>query len=262
MRSNFDGPEILADVTVDSFGSFLDTIARRSKGVSLFRGHRDETWPIEPNIFRYRYMKRHIANGLPMMLLDSFKKSAVRLVQPVPSNDWEWLAVAQHHGLITPLLDWTTNPLAAAFFAVQDPLNESECLTPNGNSSMSAVWCYRPRQDQLGWLSDYYDPAASPFDIDRVVIFEPSHFSVRITAQAGAFTVHPFLRGGVTKPKWNGSALKIRIPPGVRVDIRRSLAQFGIHHASLFPDVDGLAKYINARFKVADDEELRRKRAI
>lgn len=260
--NHFDGPEILPDVTVDSFGSFLDTIAQRNRGVCLFRGHRDETWPLEPNIFRYMYRKKHIANGLPLMLLDSFKKSAVRLVQPPPSNDWEWLAVAQHHGLITPLLDWTTNPLAAAFFAVEDPLRESECAGQAQTRAISAVWCYWPRQDHLGWLSDYYDPETSPFEAEKVLMFEPSHFSSRIPAQGAVFTVHPFAKGGLAKPKWNGSALKIKIPAGVRVDIRRSLMQFGIHHASLFPDVDGLAKYINARFKVADDEELRRKRAI
>jgi hypothetical protein len=47
--------------------------------------------------------------------------------------------------------------------------------------------------------------------------------------------------------------LAIRIAAGVRVDIRKSLMQFGIPSCRLFPDVDGLAKCINAPFKIADD---------
>jgi hypothetical protein len=255
----FDGPQRLPDEPVASFTELIEVVGRR-RGSCLFRGHRDADWPLEPNIFRHVYRKAQLAHGLPRMLLEAFKKSAVRFMLP-PPNDWEWLAVAQHHGLLTPLLDWTSNPLVGAFFAVEEFFTEAQCLDES-EKRVSALWCYWPAQDQLGSLADYYERDASPFEIGKVVIFEPSHYSARIPAQNAVFTVHPFLSGGSSKPKWNGRILKVVIPPGARVEIRRTLFRFGLHRASLFPDLDGAARFINSGYSVAEDEELRRRGAI
>jgi len=51
--------------------------------------------------------------------LDSFKKLSFPYLSTIPENDWEWMALSQHYGLPTRMMDWTTSILVAAFFACE-----------------------------------------------------------------------------------------------------------------------------------------------
>ena len=177
-----------------------------------------------------------------------FKARALPYLEFQPRTNWEWLAIARHYGMPTRLLDWTTNPLAALWFAVDRPANDK---------SRATVWIFFAMDD------DYVaDPdQESPFHTDRTRVFRPSHLTRRIVAQNGWFTVHRYM----TKRKrfvplqnnktYTSRLSRVAIPPDAFASIRRELDRCGINSASLYADLGGLARHIEWKFYQYEDED-------
>jgi hypothetical protein len=105
--------------TVDSFGEFHDFIEVFGKQAVVYRGLRKESYPLVPKVGRYEEFTAVNIEAREHSMLRLFKQQACPFLTYTPKNDWEWLAVAQHHGLPTRLMDWSHNPLVAAYFAVE-----------------------------------------------------------------------------------------------------------------------------------------------
>ena len=69
----------------------------------------------------------------------------------------------------------------------------------------------------------------------------------RIAAQAGCFTIHP-AESTSRMRRWPGKVVKFRVPASSKFSIAVELASIGIHFASLFPDLDGLSRHLNAGY--------------
>ena len=152
-----------------------------------------------------------------------FKEKSIPFLRERPRDDWEFLAVAQHYGIPTRLLDWTWNPLVSAFFAVQ------ECGEEDG-----AVYAL------YAAIVPSYSPSVSPFETSGYCIYKPPHFDDRIVAQSGTFTSQD-------EPNQQFPTHEcdvIVIPHGLKADIRHRLRILNIHTGSLFPSLDGVAKAI------------------
>lgn len=153
-------------------------------------------------------------------LFKLFKEAAILYQNFTPRNDWEWLALAQHHGLPTRLLDWTTNPLVAAYFAVEKKHSED-----------SAIYVYS------GIETVDVEKITDPFNVLKILRYRPPHLSPRIIAQNGLFTIHSEPTEQFDSPHLT----KLIIESSARRDMKRILYKYGISRKTLFPGLEGLA---------------------
>jgi len=207
------------------------------KTAPIFRGEPKATFPLLPKIGRcYRYHSKYLDapdTGRPFSLADEvaafkeFRQRAMPYVNHVPRDDWEWLALAQHHGLPTRLLDWTENPLVAAFFACHD-----------GHGSDAVIYVLDERQFNVPLYAE------SPFNITETKVFVPSHITPRIAAQGALFTIHPKPDEEFRSPHLQRWVIK----ESCLLEIWGMVEKYGVHHASLLPGLDGVAQYLRDRW--------------
>ena len=215
--------------------SELATLTQKcADGTWIFRGEGTAGYPLKPKAGRvggYRGAARKVPYKLAdeKQSLELFKRQARPHLTPTPASDLEWLAVAQHHGMSTRLLDWTESILVAAFFAAQEA----------GTKGDGVIYGVR----NLRTLTKAEE--RRPFSIRSSGIYRPPHIAPRIPAQRSVFTVHADPTAEFSTPElaaW-------RVSYAACTKIKRILDTCAINEGSLFPDVDGLSRYIAWRYK-------------
>jgi len=242
---------------IESLSQYVALIECISDESVLFRGQRSDN-PLMPKIGR-NHLKFKVTEidtilHVEREMLNDFRLHARPYLEDSPANDWEWLAVAQHHGLPTRLLDWTKNALAALYFAVQKP----------AESEIGVVWVYLFQKSHCLSDGDIHNAEFQPLDLsfdentDRFIcpVYPPPHVARRVAAQGGWFTLclphrhrNEFAPFNETYP--NGSELvKLTISASCFGDIRAHLDRCGVNQASLFPGLDGVCSqltWLNSR---------------
>ncbi len=216
---------------VSSFQELHAALMSMSTGLEgigrVFRGQGDSSWSLVPKAGRSEYAAEHF----PIYFRD-WKLQALEFLRDRPRDDWEWLAIAQHHGLATNFLDWSYNPLAAAFFAVSE-----------SHQADAVVFAYEPNRLVMPSVAR---PLSRPLGESGVSVFKPYHLSSRIRSQMGMFTVHNPPTTALEDSLSSSEALDvILIKEEYRPRLLCDLAAYGVNYSSLFPDLEGLAREFN-----------------
>ena len=219
---------------------------RQENGAAWFRGHGSNTYSLRTSLHRagrYRLQRFFSAELL------QFKSHAEALFNrrfniANDADDYSTvIALAQHHGLPTPLLDWTESPYIAAFFAFSDALD----ATRSGiKSNYVRVYALSEKMIKIASPSQVILGRPSPFVSTLTVA--PLH-NPRLQAQQGRFmvtnvaNVEAFILD-VESRIGERHLFAIDIPTALAAEALQDLAFMGLTAATMFPGLDGVTRMI------------------
>lgn len=262
--------------TVKTWSEFVKLAETQFAGRWHFRGVLDN-WSLEPSLHRAANDWAADFSELPdierRMLRDFKRAYPSNPMQPRPEKDDDlgWLALMQHHGAPTRLLDWTYSPFVAAFFALDYLLSSPD------RRRRAAVWALSakpveneaivvllPSEELRCAFTEYSKTRAGPpfravfLDANPPVLFatpvNPYTLNERLVVQQGLFICPGDVRRRfddnlLAVPGANRAAnlKRILLPRAVLRDAFADLHRMNITYASLFPGVDGYARRFRHR---------------
>lgn len=210
----------MIELTISSVPEFLSRPLWDTRTM-IFRGVSRSTFDLQPSIARVPAPTPEARFAYEEQILEDFQERAFPHLRHEPKNSLEWLTLAQHYGIPTRLLDWTSNPLVALFFAVE-----------KDDDFDGAVY----KIVQSRWISG----AEDAFEITEEFGIRPKHTDVRYINQAGIFTIHP-----THSVRFSTEHIaKYIIPSDKKADLRWQLGKYGIRPSFIYPGLDGVARDI------------------
>ena len=265
---------------LSSWKDFSTYITRFSERWA-FRGQANAAWVLNNAIERTDFIRHH--HGIEAQFVAEFQRGARNYLSKdqTPEHLIEWLALMQHHGAPTRLLDLTRSPFIASYFAFE--------FAPIRDDHYVAVWCLNIehlKNRSLELLSQEFGEAlqetqnlineklfevlfyqnnkslvfpVEPFRMNRRYSLQQSIFVSTGTSEAPFMDQLNFLQDDMAR-----AVVKLEIPSRDKKEALRELLKMNLHRASLFPDLDGYALSLKLRYNSMKtpeevDEEHRKK---
>jgi hypothetical protein len=230
-----------------------------------FRGQADGNWVLNNAIERTEFIRFY--KGIEAEFVAEFQRGARNYLSKdeTPEHLIEWLALMQHHGAPTRLLDLTRSPYIAAYFAFE--------LCRAEEDHHIAIWgvnIHYLKTRSLEVLSEEFGEALQEsknlinenlfekifYQNNKKLVFpvEPFRMNRRYSLQQSVFistgiSEIPLMdQFGFLGESMEQAVIKIEIPALFKKEALRELQQMNLHRASLFPDLDGYALSLKLRY--------------
>ncbi len=245
----------------------------------IFRGHSNENYKLLPGIYRKTGKeKTYLQWGSELGMLKHFIQEASVYINK-PSDEYtSWMEYAQHYGVPTRLLDWTTNPLVALYFTCKNNEHDGEiwivqsrnydrCAFKNNEAFREFKGATRREAVEMALKED--------ISFDYPFIYTPFYVDARMSAQSSYFmvwgdkqeTFEEMFADEKYRMKLDTPSVKtygdkdeflysVKIPSSDKQSLLHELDVMGINEKTLFPGLDGIGRYIERQYRFDFNEYL------
>lgn len=229
-----------------------------------FRGQLNTEWELMNAIERTDFIKNY--KGIEADFLSEFQRGARNYLgkDETPEHLIEWLALMQHHGAPTRLLDFSKSPFIAAYFAFEQTQYSDQDI---------AIWAINLnflKTQAVAFLSQHFpDDVTEGQNLVNEKLFEkvfyankyclvfpvePFRMNRRYSLQQSVFvstgnSYDPFMEQlSFLKDNISKCVIKFELPAALQKEVLRDLQRMNLNRASLFPDLDGYAASLRLRY--------------
>lgn len=292
----------MRDVYISSLSQYIETIEKLKSyypsGVFLnnpaanqfvYRGLCDKAYTLLPGIFRKQtdtVNGRAIENDTYLAwanekdLLNSFMHEASGTLT-IPTDDLlHWAEYAQHYGVPTRFMDWSTNPLAALYFACRDRITTDGAVWLLHKINYKRFLSNHARSHGEKKISKIVGEIINETsDIEYPVLYTPYYVDSRMSAQGSYFMVWGILREPLErmlsadnlqmnlpetddgsriygKEQEEGLLFRFNIYADRKQPLLHELDTVGINEKTLFPGLDGIGRYVERKYRFDYNETI------
>lgn len=238
----------------------------------IYRGHADAAWRLQSSLERVigAAWSAESARKFEEYSLDVFK-SKFHLYDREnfrPESKLAWLSIMQHYGVPTRLLDFTSSPYVAAYFALEaynpQAYNDFAVFALDYTAAMEKsigyiagkdVAFHETRQSVHEKQDEIFETIVDRFAYDIAWVTEPKQLNARLDRQAGSFLLSgnraQKIEEVLSSATYDGVALtKYTIPHTLYQNVAALLRKMNVTSKSLYGDLAGLARSIKMELQI------------